>query len=82
MLRYSSGPRGQRPPPSAYLCSSLRVNGLSTAQPRGVVAKEYQTGQKDGVFTSQEEAEAQEAQTKIVPASCQIWPPEDQETAL
>lgn len=39
-------------------------------------------GQKDGVFSSEDESDGEEAETKIVPSSCQIGPPVVQETAL
>lgn len=53
-------------------------------QPRAIDTKPYQTGQRDGVFSSEEEEESdgQEKETKTLPPSCQILPPCDQETSL
>lgn len=51
-------------------------------QPRDVSATPYQTGQKDGLFTSDDESDGEETETKAVPSSGQILPPVVQETAL
>lgn len=61
---------------------SLRVDLLSTQQPRGINSKPYQTGRKDGVFCSEDESDGQDKETKVVPSSCQIVTPCLQETAL
>ncbi|TWW68349.1 solute carrier family 5 member 6a [Takifugu flavidus] len=54
------------------------------SEPRAMDTKPYQTGQRVGVFSSEEEEESdgQEKETKTLPPSCQILPPCDQETSL
>lgn len=51
-------------------------------QPADISAKPFQAGQKDVEFTSEEESDGEETNTKIVPSSVQILPPVVQETAL
>lgn len=51
-------------------------------QPADISAKPFHAGQKDVGFTSEEESDSEETNTKIVPSSVQILPPVVQETAL
>lgn len=69
--------------PYVHVCFPVWVLiGSQPHQPRDINAKPYQTGKKDKVFTSEDESDGVETETKIAPSSCQIRPPVVQETAL
>lgn len=69
-------------PPCTCVLPVFILMHCQPLQPRAIDTKPYQTGQRDGVFSSEEESDSQDKETKTLPPSCQILPPCDQETSL